>query len=58
MRDVFGAEHHLHDTAGVPQVDEHHSAMIPAAGHPARERHVQAVVGGAQRPRVVCPHHG
>ena len=50
-------EHDLDDPAGVAQVDEGDPAVVPAAGHPARQGHRLAVLLGAQRARLVGSDH-
>jgi hypothetical protein len=42
-------DHHLDRPGGVAQVDEHHPAVVAAAGGPAGQPHLGAGVGGPQR---------
>ena len=48
-------EHHLGDALAVPQVHEHHAAMVAAAMHPAHQDNVFARVRGAQRAAGIGP---
>jgi hypothetical protein len=50
-------EHDLDDAARVAQVDERDTAVVAAAGHPARQRHRLAVLLGAQRARLMASDH-
>ena len=58
------AEHHLHHTARVAQVDEDHPAVVAAPRHPARQGDLFPGLGTAQRAcpvgsnhRVILRHH-
>src|SRR5207244_13148283 len=51
------APHHLHDAAGVPEVDEDNAAVVPAPRHPAGQHHVLTGVRSAQRPRLMGADH-
>ena len=51
------AEHHLCDPGRVAQVDEDDAAMIAAASHPARQRHLLPGVATPQRTRGVTAQH-
>ena len=48
-------EHHLGNAVAVPQVHEHHAAMVAAAVYPAHQQNVFARVRGAQRAAGMGP---
>ncbi len=54
---LLRVEDHLHDAAGVSQVDEDEAAVVAAAVHPAGQCHVLALVFGAQVAAVVSLQH-
>ena len=51
------APHHLHDAAGVPEVDEDNAAVVPAPRYPAGQHHVLPGVRSAQCPRLMGADH-
>jgi hypothetical protein len=57
VRDLVVADDDLHDSRGVPQIDERHTTVIPATGHPTGERHSVASVRRAQCAGLVRTDH-
>ncbi len=56
MLDVFGVDDDLHDPGHVAQVEEHHPAVVAAAGHPAAQRDVLAEIVDAEVTGAVGTH--
>ncbi len=54
---ALAPEHDLDDAARVAQVDERDTAVVAAAGYPARQRYRLAVLLGAQRARLMASDH-
>jgi len=51
------AHHDLDNAGGVPQIQERHPAVVPAAGDPARQDDGSSDVLGPERAGIVVAHH-
>src|SRR2546423_8730052 len=57
VHQVVLADDDLHDAGRVPQVDEGHSPVVPAAGNPTGQGDRVTGLFGAQAARVMGPDH-
>ena len=57
VRGILVTHDHLHDAAGVTQIEEHHPAVVAPGGHPPGEGHGLADVVGTQGAGVVGADH-
>ena len=57
MEDVLFADHHLGHAGGIAQIQEGHTTVVAAAGHPAGEGNGLSDVLGPEGAEVVCAQH-